>query len=253
MRLYVLRLCAGLLLCCLMPPAAAAQRPSSAAPQAVLAGQAIANHVMAAEVLARGTPPPAEGAWVTLIWQSPEAGSAATVPDLFNGREAHQLTLPGAWSWSDSARFVPPGGLAVTTFNSNGPPFAAGHHVEAGWSRTGAASRFRLEERAAVLAKVAFLGDRMVVHAENRGSADLRMTGVRVWFSTGRNVFGEQRLFENARWFRHDGILRAGAAGGGLIETGPLPRKRVLVELCFRDAPSAWGLLKVKEDRKSVV
>ena len=239
----------SLLACCLVPLAAQPQRPPGAAPQAVLAGQAIVNHVMEGEVLARGTPPAAEGAWITLIWRSPEAGSAATVPDLFNGHEAHQLTLPGAWSWADSARFLPAGGLAVTTFNSNGPPFVAGHEVEAGWSRTGAANRFRLEEPPVTLAKVAFLGSTMVVHAENRGTADLPMTGVRVWFSTGRNVFGEQRLFENALWFRQDGVLRAGAAGGGVVETGPLPHKRVLVELCFRNAPSAWGLLKVKDDR----
>lgn len=216
---------------------------------AVLAGMAVNPHVWSEEIRYAGEPPKEAGALVTLVWRSPSAEQGGALPDLFNGREPAQWTLPGVWSWADSARFVPAGGIALTTFNSNGKPFAAGDEVEAGWSRTGASVRVRLEEPSTVLAKVAFPGKRLVFHVENRGGAERRMSGVRVWVAGARGAFTEGSYFRDVRWFRGDATLAAHSAGGGVVEAVELPRKRVVLEVCFAEGPSAWGVVKVKDDR----
>jgi len=217
--------------------------------QAVLAGMTLNPHVWSDEIQYAGNPPKEAGALVTLIWRSPSAGQGGAVPDLFNGREPAQWTLPGVWSWADSARFVPAGGLALTTFNSNGRPFAAGDEIEVGWSRTGASRRVRLEEPPATIEKVAFLGKTLVFHVENRGGQERRMTGVRLWMAAARGAFTDAGFLGKVRWFRGDAALPARSGGGGVIDTGDLPRKRVVVEVCFAEGPSAWGVVKVKDDR----
>lgn len=187
----------------------------------------------------------------------------------FDGKYPLRLVMEGLWAWHDTpARWgasnatLPPGAMAVWSFNSRTAPWKPGHTFQLrveDWERGTDIRTVTLPKQDIGMSAVTFLGseirpNRVVVHVRNSGKSAIQLKGLSIHTPSDPKRYRQfTRTIRPTNIQTHpaDGIVPAGDTGILTAETTPLPLGYGVVETTIargNATESLWARLRIKRE-----
>lgn len=233
-----------------------------------IAGLTVTPHRVSSTMQWRRPPTPELGARVEmLIRNSSSQPTTFRRADAwrFDGRTPDELVTSAEWSWHETPALweadntvLPPQSLAVIPFNTRATSWGVdtAHTVQPG--EQSPELKFKLANPTVWLSAVTFLAtdsngrvapasvtaNRLVVHVQNAGDAELTITALKLWLprvgGSHRVLFAERTLrAEQLACFPANGRIAPHSSGGFTATLEPLQRVPVVVEVTLSSAAEA--------------
>ncbi|MFM7037138.1 MAG: hypothetical protein ACKO2L_05385 [Planctomycetaceae bacterium] len=202
----------------------------------------------------------------------------------FDGKTPDELVGAAEWAWHETPALwetdvteLPPQSLAVVPFNTRATSWGVGTNHTLQTTEAAAGLSFNLAKPAVWLSAITFLAtdsngriapasvtsNRVVVHIENAGEAELTITGLKLWLPRSggnRRVLFAERVYgaDQLTCFSADRRIPAHSSQGFTVDLEPLQRVPVVVEVTLSSSVNAdtaasairlFGSMKIRPEQ----